>query len=258
MGGSQDRLSAYEQRTATIMLSLALFYLVIFATSVLWLGMPAAASRAIAVLELLIWLTFVADFGVRIALAERRWRYIASHPIDLLTIVLPVFRALRVLRVFAALRIMLERGKRVAFGQVWLGLALAVLLLAVLGALVVLDAERTAPEALITTFPDALWWSFVTITTVGYGDEYPITAVGQIAAVMLMIIGIGMLGTVTATLAAWFAAKLQEETEDEYNDILAELRILRAEVSELRRIAAGEVPAADREPPAPAPVTPDG
>jgi voltage-gated potassium channel len=216
------------------MVGLALAYLVLFAVSVLWLSMPPMVRAVVGYAQAAMWLVFLADFGVRIWLSPRRWRYVASHPIDLVTILLPAIRALRVLRVFAALRVMFERGRRIEFGRLWVGLAAAVVFLAVVGALVVLDAERDAPDALITTFPDAIWWAFVTITTVGYGDEYPITAMGQVSAVFLMTAGIGLLGTVTATLAAWFAERITGRTDSEVAEVLDELRALRADLNRLR------------------------
>lgn len=216
------------------MIVLAVTYLALFATQVLWLSAPPIASRIMDAAQVALWLVFVADFAIRIWLAPKRLHYIVTHPIDIITILLPAFRAFRALRVFAALRVLVERGRRVEFGQVWIGLVAAVLFLAVLGSLVVLDAERDAPNALIKTFPGALWWSFVTLTTVGYGDKYPVTAVGEISAVFIMIAGIGLLGTVTATLAAWFAAKLQTRTDDEIEEVLDEVRALRRDLASLR------------------------
>ncbi len=75
-------------------------------------------------------------------------------------------------------------------------------------ALAVLDAEQNAPGSNITNIGDALWWAFATITTVGYGDFYPVTVLGRLIAAGLMIAGITMLGTVTAALASWFVEAL--------------------------------------------------
>ena len=77
-------------------------------------------------------------------------------------------------------------------------------LLGFVAALGVFEAERDAPEASITTFGDALWWVLTTITTVGYGDLYPVTAEGRLVAGGLMVAGIAVLGTVTAAIATWF------------------------------------------------------
>jgi voltage-gated potassium channel len=65
-----------------------------------------------------------------------------------------------------------------------------------------LDAERSSPDANITDFGDAIWWAVTTMTTVGYGDRYPATSAGRMVAFALMIGGIALLGTATATLAS--------------------------------------------------------
>lgn len=72
-----------------------------------------------------------------------------------------------------------------------------------MGALAVLDAERASEAANITTFGDALWWATATVATVGYGDFTPVTLEGRVVAVMLMIVGIGLVGTVTGAMASW-------------------------------------------------------
>lgn len=231
---NETRLKRYEQGTNTTMTSLALAFLAFFAIDVLWLSITPMANAILFTAQAFIWIAFLVDFGIRMYLTDRRWRYIATHPIDVLTIAIPIFRPLRVLRVFTALRILVDRSGEFNIARTWLGVFIAALMLAFSGALVVLDAERNAAGALITTFPDALWWAFVTITTVGYGDEYPITGLGQISAVFLMVSGIGLLGTVTATVAGWFRERLKGEVEAEQSEILAELRALRQEIQELK------------------------
>jgi len=83
-------------------------------------------------------------------------------------------------------------------------------------AVAVLDAEQNVSGANITNFADALWWSFVTITTVGYGDFTPITLTGRLVAVSLMIGGITIIGVITASFASWIVEKVQltEKQED--------------------------------------------
>jgi voltage-gated potassium channel len=75
-------------------------------------------------------------------------------------------------------------------------------------------AERSTPQGSIKTFPDALWWAVTTVTTVGYGDRYPITAMGKIIATSLMIFGIALAGVITASVAAWFVSSLTAARDD--------------------------------------------
>jgi len=104
-----------------------------------------------------------------------------------------------------------------------------------------LDAERGAEDANIVSLQDALWWAASTVTTVGYGDRYPTTGLGRIIAVALMVVGIALLGVVTATVAAFFVSRLQdvqeaeERTEATLSDVLAELREVRTRLDALDR-----------------------
>ena len=93
-----------------------------------------------------------------------------------------------------------------------------------------LDAERGAPDANIAGFDDALWWGVTTITTVGYGDQFPVTDQGRLIAVALMLTGIALLGIVTATIASWFIERLggvEETTQREVDAVLREVEALR-------------------------------
>ena len=70
--------------------------------------------------------------------------------------------------------------------------------------------EHDAPGATITTFRDAMWWAVVTTTTVGYGDYTPVTAAGRSIATAVMIVGVGLIGTVSASVASWFVRRHSE------------------------------------------------
>jgi voltage-gated potassium channel len=73
-----------------------------------------------------------------------------------------------------------------------------------LGAWLVLLFDENAKGSNIHSYPDALWWAIVTVTTVGYGDRYPVSAGGRAVAVVLMLVGIGLIGVLTATVASVF------------------------------------------------------
>lgn len=132
----------------------------------------------------------------------------------------------------------------------------AVGMLMYVGALAVYSVERGASGSTITDFGTALWWAFVTVTTVGYGDFSPVTFQGKIIAVVLMFTGIALIGIVTATLASWIVDQVNLETdrrEDAREKEVAkeaaqeaiatsanpEIDLLREEVRELTATVAG-------------------
>lgn len=174
------------------------------------------------------WALFVVDYVVRLVVAEQRRRYFWRHLLDLAVIALPLLRPLRLLRLAPLLRVLNRRASRGLRGQVAVYVAGGSALVAFCGALTVLEAERGHPGANITTFGDAIWWAVTTMTTVGYGDRYPTTEDGRLAAVALMLAGIALLGTVTATLASWLVDQLNDPAEQDVID-------LKVEVADLHR-----------------------
>jgi voltage-gated potassium channel len=155
--------------------------------------------------------------------------------LDLAIVVLPMLRPLRLLRLVTLLAI-LNRTAGAAFrGRVIIYAAGASTLLVYVAGLAVLDAERGG-DGSIQSLGNALWWAFVTITTVGYGDYYPVTPTGQFVAVGVMIGGIALIGVVTATLASWIVERVeQKETETEAITV-AHLEALTTEVASLRKL----------------------
>lgn len=234
------RLDAYEARTAGPLIVASFVFLGLYAMQVLWLSMPRSVARVSNVFEFAIWLAFLVDFIYRVYLAERRVLYVVTHTLDVLTLVLPMFRPLRALRVFVAARMLIERGHHVAYGRVAAAIGSSVVLIVLVGALAVLDFERGVPGSNIETFGEALWWGAVTITTVGYGDYFPVTGGGRVAAVGMMAVGISIIGVVTASFAGWFTERVKGASEDATAQLLVEVRELRAEVARLRDESAGE------------------
>jgi voltage-gated potassium channel len=101
-------------------------------------------------------------------------------------------------------------------------------------ALAITEAERGEPGATITSLGDGFWWALSTITTVGYGDAYPVTVTGRVVAAGLMVGGIALLGVVTATIASWLVQRVSEVTESEEAATRAQVELLTREVAALR------------------------
>jgi voltage-gated potassium channel len=216
----------------------AILFLVAYAAEVLAQleGQPQQVAETIINVT---WLAFVADYIVRLVLADDRWRWFYRHLFDLAVIALPALRPLRLLRLVTLVHTLQGIAGNAFRGRVVAYVAVTTALLIFVASLAILDAERDAAGALITTFGDAVWWAFVTITTVGYGDLYPVTAVGRFIAAGVMVGGIALIGVVTATLASWIVENVakrdvatQVATQREVAELSDEIRALREELAE--------------------------
>jgi voltage-gated potassium channel len=194
--------------------------------------------RALAnVLNWTIWGAFAFEAAVMLAIVPRRWRWIRTHPLEVAIVVLtPPFlpASLQALRVFRLLRLIpLLRLGRVAKHLFSLEGAAWVALLAVLTTVFAAAAYSSVEEEASTW--DGLWWAVSTITTVGYGDEYPKTDLGRALGMALMVIGIGFVAVLTGAIAQRFMAAHIEEKQEELSDSFeeAELDVLK----ELHEIA---------------------
>ena len=196
---------------------------------------------------------FIPDFLRRLQVAPSKSGYFfrGGGFLDLLgSIPAPGFRLFRLLRVTRAVR-MLRRygvdgirkrfGETAAEGSILLVVFVAVVVLE-FSSVFILGAERGVPDANITSASDALWWGFVTITTVGYGDRFPVSNAGRLVGVMLMVIGVGLFSTFAGFLANLFLAPRKARAaaaEASVRPMSAEdLERLRTLVAEQERVTA--------------------
>jgi len=200
-------------------------------------------SATFLVLDWTIWAVFAADLGVRTYLSERRLNYLVRHWYDVLIVVLPFLRPLRVLRSARALRLA-RLGPFLARSAVNLrdllqgrGLQYVLLLavLAVFGAAGLTYRMERDQGGTINDIGTALWWAVSTVTTVGYGDAFPVTAEGKGVAVFLMLVGIALFSWLTANIAAFLVEFGGEKGRTvTLGDIMDKLESLEAEVRALR------------------------
>lgn len=196
----------WERRGEVPLLLLAVAFLVAYAWPILDPRLDRSLQDTLNALGWVLWAAFAIDFAARIWLAEERRRYVLQHWYDAALIALPMLRPLRLLRALAFARMLNRKAARGLAGRVMTYVVGTAVAACGLGALAVLEAEREAPDANITTFGDSLWWAATTVTTVGYGDHFPVTVTGRLVALALMIVGIAVVGSVTAAVAAWLVA----------------------------------------------------
>ncbi|MFB9375616.1 potassium channel family protein [Kineococcus gynurae] len=233
-GGAVRTTDSRRPVREAVLTTAGLLWLAAYATTVLRPDLGAGPRGVCEAVGILVWVAFGVDFGWRWFRSGRRRAFIRANQVDLALLVLPALRPLRMLRLLTLLHVLNRSGGSSLRGRVGVYVATATILVGFCAALGVLDAERGAPGALITTFPDACWWVTTTITTVGYGDLYPVTGTGRLVAVALMLAGIALLGTVTASLASWFIERVGAEQEGSAAATRADDAALTREVRELR------------------------
>jgi voltage-gated potassium channel len=184
---------------------------------------------------------FLVDFVVCLYKAPNRWRYMYTWGwLDLVSSI-PVVevarwgraarlaRLLRVLRGVKATRLLGTVAVAKRTQSAFLAVALIAILLHIIASISILQVE-SAPESNIKTAEDALWWSLTTMTTVGYGDRYPITTEGRLIASVLMCAGVGLFGMFSGFLAAWFVSPSANRDHMEILALQEEIRQLRTMV----------------------------
>lgn len=247
-----ERLARWENAAEWPLTVTALVFLVAYATPIAAPGAPGWVSEACELVVTIAWVVFAADYFIRLALAPTKREFVKRNLIDLAVVALPLLRPLRLVRLLALLSILNRTGTRELRGRVVVYTAGATVLLITVGALAITDAERSEPGANITTLGDGFWWAMSTITTVGYGDRYPVTVTGRFVAAALMIGGIALLGVVTATIASWLVQRVSEVTETEEAATRVQVDLLTAEVAalrhELQRMAAAGPAIRERTP----------
>lgn len=227
-------LKTYEAKTTGLLSFLALVYLFTFTAQAIWFYPEQAWFQYMELFGYLLWLLFAIDLLFRFIVDPVKRAFFRNNALDTITVVIPQLRALRALRAFTSNGI-LSRGKTgsiLTSGGIASGI-LGVLLIVWVGGLMVLNAERGASGAEIDTFSEAIWWGFETITTVGYGDFVPVTNIGRGLAVLIMFVGIGVLSTVTATVAASLA-RGQTPPPSPATEVLNELNELKSMVASLQ------------------------
>ena len=194
------------------LLVLALVYLAAFSYPAFVVETSASTQNLLETVQWVTWAIFALDLSIGVLKASDKKKYLKTHPLEILSVALPFLRPLRLLRVvsFGALAIQkIAVGKQLA---ITFKVFLFSILIAYIGAVQITITERGVEGSNIKSFGDGLWWAVTTVTTVGYGDRFPTTSVGRVLAVGLMLVGISLMGVITASVAAWFVKMSQDNS----------------------------------------------
>jgi voltage-gated potassium channel len=234
----RDRYNAFiERHEVAWELAMGALALVWVAIGFLIDEVGSTAPEYLQTVELALTGVFVAEFTSRLVAAHDRPQYLRGHWIDAIALIPPV-RALRFLRLLRLLRLvrafagfyraaMHVQGLARHRGFAWL--IVAWLSVMVVCSAFVYQAEHGANKLLTSPF-DALWWGVSTLTTVGYGDTYPVTPEGRLGAMVLMLLGIALFSAITATITSYFISQ-ETPSRDAADRVVERLQRL----SDLRR-----------------------
>ncbi len=230
--------TAYDRFAAAVdgpMMVITILWLPVLIVPLLW-PVHGTVARTFEVIDYTVWALFAVEYLAKFALAPKRSTYFRTHLLDLVIVAVPFFRPARLGRLVNLGRLgrigvvaadVLARAKKLMThkGVHFVMLAVAVIVFACAGLVTI--AERSAKGANIHDFGQGLWWAIVTVTTVGYGDRYPVTPFGEGVAVILMLVGIGLIGVLTATVASYFVDQKTDRLEERLErmeQLLLELR----------------------------------
>lgn len=205
-------------------------------------------SQLLRIADTLVCMVFLTDFFLRFYKAPNKIKFIKWGWIDLLSSIplldalrygrfVHLVRFLRMLKAIRSTKIILHYIFHNRMEGTFSIVASISVLLVIFGAIGILQFERGVAESNIQNARDALWWSFVTITTVGYGDYYPVTSAGRMVATILMTAGVGLFGTFTGFVATWFMVDEDNHAEDQAHlELKRELHEVKHQLDELKNL----------------------
>ncbi|WP_303972159.1 potassium channel family protein [Rothia mucilaginosa] len=189
----EKNLAAWEERSSRPMFVASVLYLLAFAAPIMSTRIQEPYDGYLNIIQLILWGLFAADYCIRLYLAPRRLYFITHNLMNLAIVLLPAWRIVSFL---AMIHLTTNRQyKRLSELAVKLFGYTAIFI--IMFALAIYSVESSEPGAMIRDLPTAYWWTFTTLATVGYGDVYPITGIGRVIAVVVMLYGVGMVAVAT-------------------------------------------------------------
>ncbi len=205
-GGRHDLVDEIERVTKYPLALLGIAWLVI-AIVVLTQDLNGSASTFLVGSLFVLWAIVLVEYAVRLVITPDRRGYLKRRWVEPATVVVPPLQGWHLVGMEKISLLVYEgelRAEAILKHHSLFRVLIAAAGTLFLGAWLVLLFEENAKGTNIHSYPDALWWAIVTVTTVGYGDRYPVSAGGRAVAVVLMLVGIGLIGVLTATVASVF------------------------------------------------------
>ena len=269
-GGRHDLVDRIEQVTKFPMALLGVAWLVI-AIIVLSTDVNGSASKALVGGLFALWVILLVEYLVRLVITPDTPGYLRRRWVEPATVVIPPLQSWHIVGIEKMSLLVHEGELRVetilkhhSLFRVLIGVVVTLFL----GSWLALLFEEKARGSNIHDYVDALWWAIVTVTTVGYGDRFPVTEGGRVVAVVLMLVGIGLIGVLTATVASLFIKEHTDANKEEFKkghaDLGQQLSVISDRLADVERrlgATAADVAAvdavADAEAAENGPVTPD-
>jgi len=224
-GGRHDLVDRIEQVTKYPMAVLGLAWLAL-AIVVLSTDVDSSASTLLVGSFFALWVIMLVEYLVRLVVTPDRPGYVRRRWVEPATVLLPPLQGWHVVGIEKVSLLLHEgelRVEAVLKHHSLFRVLIAAVVTLFLGAWLVLLFEEKAKGSNIHNYPDALWWAIVTVTTVGYGDRYPVTEGGRVVAAILMLVGIGLIGVLTATVASVFIKEHTDANKEEFKKGHADL-----------------------------------
>lgn len=253
-GGRNDLVDRIERVTRYPMAILGVAWLALGIT-ILTTNLKQSPSTVLVGTLFGLWVVLLVEYIVRLVVSPDRRGYLKRRWVEPVTVAIPPFQGWHIVGMEKVTLLVHEgelRAESILKHHSLFRVLIAAAATLILGAWLVLLFERNAKGSNIHNYPDALWWAIVTVTTVGYGDRFPVSGGGRAVAVILMLLGIGLIGVLTATVASVFVKEHTDSNKEEIKKGHANLSLQLAVISDRladveRRLGAtpGEVDAVD-------------
>jgi len=224
-GGRHDLVDSIERVTKYPLALLGIAWLVI-AIVVLTNDLNGSASTILVGSLFALWAIALAEYAIRLVITPDRRGYLKRRWVEPATVAMPPLQGWHLVGMEKMSLLVYEgelRAETVLKHHSLFRVLIAAVGTLFLGAWLVLLFEEKAKGSNIHDYPDALWWAIVTVTTVGYGDRYPVSGGGRVVAAILMLVGIGLIGVLTATVASVFIKEHTDANKEEFKKGHADL-----------------------------------